>query len=1055
MNVLVFSKDKDFKNNLDSLNLDYYKCKNLPIYIIKNSEKLNNLNINISQNKIYSPQNRQINDYQWGLSRINSESLNIKNIFNVDRTGSKSDIYLLDTGISKHKEFNNFNRIFNLFDYRTTLNENNIDYIDNLSNEFGIDYDGHGTYIASIIGGVTCGIATSVKFYNCKVFNRLRQSTTEWLILALDEILTHHISKLPININYRPSIINCSFITQGNDDILELAINECINLGCIVIAAAGNNNTFSTYYTPANIDKVITVASTTIDDNFANHLYYNFENTNTLSGNLASNYGDLIDILAPGVNVYGANLNNEYQVLSGTSVSCAFVSGVVSLYLDLYNTSNYIDVKNHLIDNSTKNKIKNLELNTKNNLLRNVFDKSSIYFLTDELPSVNENTAYKFEIKAESKNNSNGNDIVNFRVINGTLPPGINLSKFGILEGISPDINPNMDNYIFINSLPIEEQSLYEFNQKGFINYTFDIEIYTIKESLVKTFNLKVIDLNIAPEWNYNLPKLLNNIYGDFKVINLNLSPLELTEIDFKNDFNFISDLDIDNIKITLLNGILPLGLEPRKIIIDDNIELDYSYISGYIENFTSINNETERDFTFTLRAYDGKAYVDRTFIIKVKKVSENNSIPLWVTDSFLQNSLGTFKTSDIVNIQLDAIDYDNDNLTFKLEPIREPLVPNEILPVECDPFNNSYIYHRLPDGLIVTETGKIVGDISINNCSGTYYFQVSVSDLYDSNSRVFKIIIEKRTEYYNSINDNLIWITPEGLLGEFNETYPINSFVVATSLNNNVKYRLISELPSIIKLTEDGFLYGNMPYVNKNTEYEFLIEAYTEDTSSIRKFILKNNNIFKEQVSEINCVLSGLDKLEFIIQNFSNNIPKEYIYREFDDNYGIQGKHFIYIHGGIQLLTNNQIFDIIKNDINDTSFKDFHFVLGDLKYKPFYRNNNYEYDLIYYEIYEPNKNYTVNFSYNNKNYYSSDIQKWKNIFLNYTKTIERKPEWMDDFTLSIPLIYLKAGLGKNVLNLLNSNSFNKLKNTKIYINKIMYNILNDSNDKFYFRFIK
>ena len=85
--------------------------------------------------------------------------------------------------------------------------------------------------------------------------------------------------------------------------------------GGVVIFAAGNDNIANG--APANYEPILSVGA--IDPNGAKASY--------------SNYGDWVDICAPGTDIYSTVPGNSYSMKSGTSMACPHVSGVAALVL--------------------------------------------------------------------------------------------------------------------------------------------------------------------------------------------------------------------------------------------------------------------------------------------------------------------------------------------------------------------------------------------------------------------------------------------------------------------------------------------------------------------------------------------------------------------------------------------------------------------------------------------------------------------------------------------------------------------------------------------------
>ncbi|PYJ96658.1 MAG: hypothetical protein DME23_19600 [Verrucomicrobia bacterium] len=127
-----------------------------------------------------------------------------------------------------------------------------------------IDFNGHGTHVADIIGGVK-GVAPGVKFYAVKVCSSVASSCNGIALLqAMDFILDPNGDG---DISDAVDVVNLSLGSaygQREDDLSEATANA-VRLGVIVVAAAGNEaNHPYIVSSPSTTPEVISVAQTQV-----------------------------------------------------------------------------------------------------------------------------------------------------------------------------------------------------------------------------------------------------------------------------------------------------------------------------------------------------------------------------------------------------------------------------------------------------------------------------------------------------------------------------------------------------------------------------------------------------------------------------------------------------------------------------------------------------------------------------------------------------------------------------------------------------------------------
>jgi cerevisin len=116
----------------------------------------------------------------------------------------------------------------------------------------------------------------------------------------------------------KPSVISMS-LGGGASRALDNAVTAAVNSGVHVVVAAGNESADANTSSPARAPAVITVGASDINDGVASF----------------SNFGRGVDIFAPGVQIASTFIgsNTAAQLLSGTSMACPHVAGMVASIL--------------------------------------------------------------------------------------------------------------------------------------------------------------------------------------------------------------------------------------------------------------------------------------------------------------------------------------------------------------------------------------------------------------------------------------------------------------------------------------------------------------------------------------------------------------------------------------------------------------------------------------------------------------------------------------------------------------------------------------------------
>ena len=204
------------------------------------------------------------------------------------------------------------------------------------------DDQGHGTHVAGIAaapnnGSGVAGVAAGARVYAVKVLNAAGQGNLSQLICGLDWVAANA-GGLGINVaNLSLGLTTSAGPTCGNGaSALREAVCGVIGAGVPVVVAAGNNRVDASSFSPANYPEVITVASLSDTNGRPGGGGAGCTASGTVTGDdqfsAFSNFGSLIDVIAPGGCITSLSRNGGTEVRSGTSMAAPAVAGAVAMY---------------------------------------------------------------------------------------------------------------------------------------------------------------------------------------------------------------------------------------------------------------------------------------------------------------------------------------------------------------------------------------------------------------------------------------------------------------------------------------------------------------------------------------------------------------------------------------------------------------------------------------------------------------------------------------------------------------------------------------------------
>lgn len=219
--------------------------------------------------------------------------------------------------------------------------------------------NGHGTQVASTVGGSIYGVAKGAKLVNVRTACGTSDSGPDRLISALNWIAQRH--------NANPgslSVVNISLEYASHDGI-DAAVRDAVAAGIVVVVGAGNNGRSACTRSPQRTGNpafiqnnpdgysAITVAASDRNDRVS------FFGIAPDGQTFASNTGQCVDVFAPGgPGLVAQGYNSVDENWQGTSAAAPIVSGLAALTLARFGNITPGMVETYIHENSTKNIIR-------------------------------------------------------------------------------------------------------------------------------------------------------------------------------------------------------------------------------------------------------------------------------------------------------------------------------------------------------------------------------------------------------------------------------------------------------------------------------------------------------------------------------------------------------------------------------------------------------------------------------------------------------------------------------------------------------------------------
>ncbi|KAG5932466.1 hypothetical protein E4U60_005197 [Claviceps pazoutovae] len=230
----------------------------------------------------------------WGLNRISHHKKKGGSYIYDTSAGDGTCAYIIDTGVDdSHPDF-----------------QGRAQFVRSFVEGQNSDGHGHGTHVAGTIGSHSYGVAKKTHLLGIKVLSDQGYGSGSDIVAGMDFAVNDSRERRECA---KGALANMS-LGGGFSQALNDAAAQMIRGGVFLAVAAGNSGQDAADTSPASEPTVCTVGATDDTDTLASY----------------SNFGKLVDVLAPGTGILSTWPGGSTNTISGTSMATPHIVGLAA-----------------------------------------------------------------------------------------------------------------------------------------------------------------------------------------------------------------------------------------------------------------------------------------------------------------------------------------------------------------------------------------------------------------------------------------------------------------------------------------------------------------------------------------------------------------------------------------------------------------------------------------------------------------------------------------------------------------------------------------------------